>query len=216
MTSLRSNGLHECAPDDRLREAFHRPRRRCERSEAIHRPRKGRMDCFAALAMTVSGQWHSTARHTRSRHRPPTGRASARPMTGSSKQSIAPAVIASEAKQSILPHKERMDCFAALAMTARASNTRLRPRGTMRPRSYLNLPPKEGVGNAGCPWCRKPEAVERRFFIPTADARKRAGCNSRDTISASSIASGGRKTKFFSMGSRGNRGIAGQPNRDAS
>jgi hypothetical protein len=27
------------------------------------------------------------------------------------------AVIASEAKQSISPHKERMDCFAALAMT---------------------------------------------------------------------------------------------------
>src|SRR5260370_26381258 len=26
-------------------------------------------------------------------------------------------VIASEAKQSILPHKERMDCFASLAMT---------------------------------------------------------------------------------------------------
>jgi hypothetical protein len=26
-------------------------------------------------------------------------------------------VIASEAKQSIVPHKERMDCFASLAMT---------------------------------------------------------------------------------------------------
>ena len=66
-------------------------------------PRKGRMDCFAALAMTVSGRWHSTARHTLSRHRPPTGRASARPMTGSAKQSIARAVIASAAKQSIAP-----------------------------------------------------------------------------------------------------------------
>src|SRR6266705_4925730 len=69
-------------------------------------PRKGRMDCFAALAMTVSGRWHSKARHTRSRHRPPTGRASARPMTGSAKQSIARAVIASEAKQSILPQRK--------------------------------------------------------------------------------------------------------------
>jgi len=38
-------------------------------------------------------------------------------MTGSAKQSIAPAVIASEAKQSIAPRKEKMDCFAALAMT---------------------------------------------------------------------------------------------------
>src|SRR4030081_1333512 len=38
-------------------------------------------------------------------------------MTGSAKQSIARAVIASAAKQSILPRKERMDCFAALAMT---------------------------------------------------------------------------------------------------
>src|ERR1700692_4056468 len=28
-------------------------------------------------------------------------------------------VIASEAKQSMLPHKERMDCFASLAMTGR-------------------------------------------------------------------------------------------------
>src|SRR6266581_2387030 len=86
-------------------------------------PRKGRMDCFAALAMTVSGRWHSAARHTLSRHRPPTGRANARPMTGSAKQSIARAVIASAAKQSILPRKERMDCFAALAMTTKRTFT---------------------------------------------------------------------------------------------
>src|SRR5882757_4997278 len=36
ITSLRANGSHECAPDDRLREAIHRPGRHCERSEAIH------------------------------------------------------------------------------------------------------------------------------------------------------------------------------------
>src|SRR6202022_2813773 len=44
----------------------------------------------------------------RSRHCEPTGRADARPMTGS-------------AKQSILSRKERMDCFVAplLAMTSR-------------------------------------------------------------------------------------------------
>ena len=35
-SSLRANGSRECAPDDRLREAIHRPRRHCERSEAIH------------------------------------------------------------------------------------------------------------------------------------------------------------------------------------
>ena len=40
------------------------------------------------------------------RHCEPTGRANARPMTGS-------------AKQSISPRKGRMDCFAALAMTVR-------------------------------------------------------------------------------------------------
>jgi hypothetical protein len=49
------------------------------------------------------------------RHCEPTGRANARPMTGSAKQSRAPTVIASEAKQSILPRKERMDCFVASA-----------------------------------------------------------------------------------------------------
>src|SRR5712675_2331327 len=77
-------------------------------------PRKERMDCFAALAMTEGERRHETALP---RHRPSTGRASARPMTGAVKQSIAPAVIASEAKQSIAPQQERMDCFAALAMT---------------------------------------------------------------------------------------------------
>ena len=90
-------------------------------------------------------------------------------MTGSAKQSIVPAVIASEAKQSISPRKGRMDCFAALAMTARASNTRSRPRDAMRPRRYLNFPPKEGVGNAGCPWHPRPRVhlvvVERRAAI---------------------------------------------------
>src|SRR5882757_7112606 len=34
--SLRAKGSRERAPDDRLREAIRRPRRHCERSEAIH------------------------------------------------------------------------------------------------------------------------------------------------------------------------------------
>src|SRR5712691_8204023 len=76
-------------------------------------------------------------------------------MTGSAKQSIARAVIASEAKQSIAPRKERMDCFASLAMTW---NSR-RDFATSRrdaPEALLYLPPKEGVGNAGCPWHPRP------------------------------------------------------------
>src|SRR5882757_8356603 len=44
------------------------------------------------------------------RHCEPTGRANARPMTGS-------------AKQSIVPQKERMDCFASLAMTVLLSRS---------------------------------------------------------------------------------------------
>src|ERR1700704_1469688 len=74
-------------------------------------------------------------------------------MTGSAKQSIARSVIASVAKQSILPRKERMDCFAALAMTSKHSFT-TSPRNA--PEALMNLPPKEGVGNAGCPWHPQP------------------------------------------------------------
>jgi hypothetical protein len=69
------------------------------------------------------------------RHCEPTGRANARPMTGS-------------AKQSIVPHKERMDCFAALAMTL--IHMRPHSRGAIRPSCARNLPPQtKGVGNAG-------------------------------------------------------------------
>jgi len=52
-------------------------------------------------------------------HCEPTGRANARPMTGS-------------AKQSILPRKGRMDCFAALAMTG-IRDIRSPSRGARRP-----------------------------------------------------------------------------------
>src|SRR5882724_976217 len=67
----------------------------------------------------LRGYGSATCLRTCLRHCEPTGRANARPMTGSAKQSIARAVIASEAKQSIAPRKERMDCFAALAMTSK-------------------------------------------------------------------------------------------------
>ena len=123
-------------------------------------------------------------------------------------------VIASEAKQSISPQRK----YGLLRRFAPRNDGKhtFTPSRRDAPESLINLSPKEAWGTPDARGARKPEAVERRFFIPTADARKCAGCNSRDTISAPSIASSGRKTKFFSMGSRGNRGIAGQPNRDAS
>jgi hypothetical protein len=43
---------------------------------------------------------------------------------------------------------------------------------------------------------RKPEPVKRRVFIRTIDARKHAGCNSRDTIGALSIANVDAITAF--------------------
>src|SRR5450631_1955124 len=60
-------------------------------------------------------------------------------------------VIASEAKQSILPRKERkMDCFAALAMTALLiPNTTSRSRGAMRPRRAFIFRPKRAWGMPG-------------------------------------------------------------------
>src|SRR3977135_1522331 len=69
------------------------------------------------------------------RHCEPTGRANARPMTGS-------------AKQSILPRKERMDCFASLAMTV--SRHPYKSRDAKRPRLRISRP-LEGVGDAGGP-----------------------------------------------------------------
>src|SRR3981189_3431673 len=42
-----------------------------------------------------------------------------------------------------------MDCFAALAMTS-SPHTASPPRRNA-PEALINLPPKEGVGNAGCP-----------------------------------------------------------------
>ena len=45
-------------------------------------------------------------------------------------------VIASEAKQSISPHKERMDCFASLAMTWMGPRVRTKSTPTAPPRSY--------------------------------------------------------------------------------
>src|SRR5712672_1165466 len=56
-------------------------------------------------------------------------------------------------KQSISPRKERMDCFASLAMTAKHTFA-TSPRHA--PEALLYLPPKEGVGNAGCPLHPRP------------------------------------------------------------
>jgi hypothetical protein len=43
-------------------------------------------------------------------------------------------VIASKAKQSIAPRKERVDCFASLAMTLVGPNATPHSRGAIRPR----------------------------------------------------------------------------------
>src|SRR5258707_10970491 len=47
-----------------------------------------------------------------------------------------------------------MDCFAALAMTKNPHTTSTSPRDAPEP--LMNLPPKEGVGNAGCPLHPRP------------------------------------------------------------
>jgi hypothetical protein len=57
-------------------------------------------------------------------------------------------VIASAARLSIAQQKERMDCFAALAMTV--SRHAYKSRGAVHPRFAFSFRPKEGVGNAGC------------------------------------------------------------------
>src|SRR2546430_10197654 len=69
------------------------------------------------------------------------------------------AVIASAAKQSILLssrlrgacHRARIRATRWLAMTLLWFWIRLHPRDAMSPRRCFYLPPKEGVGNAGCP-----------------------------------------------------------------
>jgi len=48
------------------------------------------------------------------------------------KAKVCPPVIASEAKQSMSRHKERMDCFASLAMTLRGRNVPDRPSSWLR------------------------------------------------------------------------------------
>ncbi len=62
-------------------------------------------------------------------------------------------VIASEAKQSIVPRKERMDCFAALAMTSKHTFTASRRDAPEALRESLA---QRGRGNAGCPLQPRP------------------------------------------------------------
>src|ERR1700731_3089307 len=81
------------------------------------------------------------------RHCEPTGRANARPMTGS-------------AKQSISPSKERMDCFAWLAMTV------------------FVVPAKAGTHNHR--WSCGAKAVEQR--LSTQTTRRMGPCLRRNDI----------------------------------
>ena len=76
----------------------------------------------------------------RIRHCEPTGRANARPMTGS-------------AKQSISPHKERMDCFVA-SLLAMTTHTLPHSRGAKRPSDAKNFRPLF----RGRRECRAPDA----------------------------------------------------------
>src|SRR5712672_172363 len=90
-SSSPANGSHECAPDDRLREAFHRPGRHCKRSEAIHLAAQRKNGLLRCARNDGAGVKHTFT-------------------------------------------PSRRDA----------------------PESLINLSPKEGVGNVGCPWC--PEA----------------------------------------------------------
>jgi hypothetical protein len=61
-------------------------------------------------------------------------------------------VIASGAKQSISPRKERMDCFVASLLAMTLLHMRPQSRGAMRP-SWCRKsfgPRTEGAGKAGC------------------------------------------------------------------
>src|SRR5712691_2649161 len=99
-SSSPANRSRECAPDDRLREALHRPRRHCERSEAIH--------------------------------------------------------LATVRKHGLLRgacHRARIRATRWLAMTTKHT---LATSPRHAPEPLKNLPPKEGVGNAGCPLHPRP------------------------------------------------------------
>src|ERR1700712_5733869 len=52
-------------------------------------------------------------------------------------------VIASEAKQSSKPRKERLDCFASLAMTAEGAETTLSKPLAHKPRVLQPIPPRQ-------------------------------------------------------------------------
>src|SRR6266851_9299513 len=93
-------GAPECAPGARRREALHRPRRHCERSEAIHR---------------ATVRKHGLLRGA--------------------------------------CHRARIRATRWLAMTTKHT---LATSPRHAPEPLKNLPPKEGVGNAGCPWHPRP------------------------------------------------------------
>jgi hypothetical protein len=81
-------------------------------------------------------------------HCGPLGRAKRRPMKGSAKQTLcSPAVIASEAKQSIGQQARKLDCFAALAMTKR-HNFAISPHVSRE--ACQKSPPSRIRGRAGC------------------------------------------------------------------
>src|SRR6266852_4615036 len=68
-----------------------------------------------------------------------------------------------------------MDCFAPLAMTSnRNSNHTFAASPRDAPEPLINLSPKEGVGNAGCPWHPQPRV---RFALVEMHTSKRVPRN---------------------------------------
>src|SRR5882762_4853566 len=98
------------------------PLRHCERSEAIHlaaQRKTGLLRRFAPLRRRFAFVAGNDGGARASRHCEPTGRANARRRAPRSNPCLS--VIASAAKQSISPRKERLDCFVAALPCANAS-----------------------------------------------------------------------------------------------
>src|ERR1700704_773967 len=139
ITSLRPNGSHECAPDDRLRERIHCPGRHCERSEAIHlaaQRKNGLLRCARNDGGLLCRGVYRRGRRRRdplapsnyegggrgdTKKPPPSIRANRSPECAPDdrlREAIHRAAPSLRAKRSNPScRKERMDCFAALAMT---------------------------------------------------------------------------------------------------
>jgi hypothetical protein len=140
-------GPREARPDDRLRIE---PGISRFRGRADARP--GMTGCLGSdFVFDPQIQFSNSQRQfSGNRHCEPAGRAKARPMTGS-------------AKQSISPRKERMDCFASLAMTLLQFQIHVRDLAARCARVvHLSLAQKRNhCTSARANSARVPDAVQR-------------------------------------------------------